>query len=152
MLDGSGIGSIGLFVVLDVPRGQAVAADDGGPHSAVNFDTFRVSRPEGRGSLNDTRCAGLIRKQSVDDVFRLDLVARTDLPQPIHCRYRSHKIKQNVDLMNSLIDKRAAAFCAPTPLDWSRIVFVGTKPLDVSVSFEQFAEPPGGESTLQKKN
>src|SRR5579875_2994336 len=72
------------------------------------------------------------------------------LPQATHRFQRPNKIKQSVDLMNRLIDERAASFCLPASLNRTGVIFIGAEPLDVSISLQQFAQPACTQSPFEK--
>ena len=69
-------------------------------------------RPESRRSAR--RC---VAQQRADHVFRLDVMQSGELPVAEHLRDRAQQPQQYVHLMNGLIDRGAAAFGGPTPLD-----------------------------------
>src|ERR1017187_5195603 len=54
--------------------------------------------------------------------------------------------------MDGLADKCSATLSGPAPLDWARVVLVGTKPFDVRVSLQDLSQSACIDCLLEKKD
>src|SRR5579883_1903704 len=138
-------------IVLDVPRGQLVAGDDGGPLGPVKFGALGIAGPEGSRGLDHARGAVGKAKHGVDYILRFDLVPRAQLPGAEQLVHRPGQPAQDIDLVDRLIDQRAAALRLPTALDGPRIIFGRTEPLHIGVALQELAEPSGGDGALEEQ-
>ena len=124
-------------VLLHIPRDQFAAGNNGAPMGAMNFNTLCVARPKRCGGLNDPCCPGLKTQDGIDDIFRLDTMNCAQLPVRTYLLHRAGKPADQVNLVNGLIDERAAPFAGPRAFAGAGIVLRGTVPLDVAVAFEE---------------
>src|ERR1022692_5164010 len=137
-------------VVFHIPGCQLVAGNDGGAFGTVEFGALRVSRPEGGGGLDHAGGARGIMHHRVHYVLRFDLVQSAKLPDRIQLAHRAGQPAQDIDLVNRLVDQRAAALGLPTTLDRPRVVFRRPVPLYVTIAFEQLAQASGGDGPPQE--
>src|ERR1019366_3901687 len=71
-------------------------------------------------------------------------------PDRIQLAHRAGQPAQDIDLVNRLVDQRAAPFGLPTALDRPRVVFRRPVPLHVTIAFEQLAQASGGDGPPQE--
>ena len=130
---------------------EFVAGKNGGAFGAVNFHAFRVAGPHGGGGLNHARGAVAEAEQRVHHVFGLDLVERAQLPHGGELFDRAGEPAKHVDLVNRLVDQRAAAFHGPTAFNGAAVVFGGAKPLHVGVALDEFAQTAGVDGAFEEQ-
>src|SRR5579875_2290922 len=138
-------------VALHIPRRKLVAGNDRRASGAVNFDPLRITGTDRGGGLHHSDGAGAVAQQRAHHVFRFDFMRRAQLPFPVHMTHRTAQPQQNIDLVNGLIDQRAAALHFPGSLDGPRIILVRAPPLHVCVGLENFSEPPGVDGRFEKQ-
>ena len=73
-------------------------------------------------------------------ILGLDLMQRSELPRAEQFLHRACNPAQNVELMDGLVDERAASFGLPASLDGARVILGRPVPLHIAVALEQFAE------------
>ena len=83
-------------------------------------------------------------------VLGLDLVQRAELPGAEHLLTGPASQRRMIDLVDRLVDQRAAAFGRPAPLDRTRVVLGRAIPLHVGVALQELAEPALGDRFLEE--
>ena len=87
----------------------------------------------------------MVFQERADDILAFDLMARAELPISEKLVDIAHQIAQHVDLVDRLVDQRAAAFDSPTALDGPRIILLRAPPFNVGVGLQNAAQTPSGD-------
>ena len=91
-----------------------------------------------------------IAQQGRDHVFGFDLVQRAQLPVAEQLLHGPGQPAQNIDLVDRLVDQRAAAFGCPASLDRAGVIFGATGTTSRSVGLQDLAQPAVGDGFLQE--
>ena len=116
------------------------------PFGAVELGALGVSGPEARSPPESRPWRRWRTAARRSPRLRIRSCARApNCHSPNTSCHRAGQPAQQVDLVDGLVDQRAAAFGLPASLNRPRIIFGRAVPLHVAVALEQLAQAAGGE-------
>ena len=116
----------------------------------MQLDALAETGPESGRGLDHAGGAATVFQERADDILAFDFVARAELPVSEKLVDIADQIAQHVDLVDRLVDQRAAAFHSPTALDGPRIILVRAPPFDVGVGLQNAAQTAAGDGLFHE--